>query len=215
MHWPAALARAASLTMATVLIVLPIVWLDRLCSSTVLLTPVSPILWKACLIVGCALGLVPASQTAVLVWFQPGPKGRQVWRTVATVLLFGPIFTPFSVLVSARIAYRLTELASFTGTAAPLRPTLYRVHYFGRSSHAGKSYHVDIDPYRTGFSTEVPIPGVDYRRLLSASRQGVDDGFCVEVPAQRSGDAVRIRVTRVDDATASRLVWCPSHPAGD
>lgn len=215
MQWPAGRARAFNVVMFMSLGIIPIVWLDRLWCPTTLITPVSPILRIICLVIGCAVSLTLASLMAVLVWFQPGPKGHGIGRTLATFLMFALILTPFYALISGRIAWRITEITTFAGVTAPMVPVLYREQGYRQSSRSAGSYYVEIDPFHTGNTTDVPIPGIDYRRLVSADRQDLAHGFCAKVLEQRAGNAVRIRIDAVHDNTPSQLVWCPGHIFGD
>jgi hypothetical protein len=209
------LVRRINIAMLPIFALIPIVLVDWIRSTTTLITPIPSALWTDCLIGGCALGLILASLMAALAWVQKGFKGHSIGVTFATFLFVALIFTPIYALASIRVAWRAAEIEAFAGSKAPMTPARYREQSYDHTDRGEWRYYVRIDPFHTGYATGVPMPGVDYRRLMSAERQDLAYGFCAKVMEQRSNGAVRIHTGQVADDAPSQLVWCPDHVFGD
>lgn len=145
-------------------------WLEALLSGTSLITPISPaLLWSL-----RGIGLVVGIGAAVVVVF--GVADGSLLRRGATLL-----FLPFMIAWGfGEIAYRISDWTEFGFSSQSFEQTQYPIDSVSHGRRGARST-IQIDPFDTGDTTDIPISYDQYRKLLGASSES-----CVTVMQRKS-----------------------------
>ncbi|MFM6931978.1 MAG: hypothetical protein ACKOUT_07025, partial [Novosphingobium sp.] len=164
--------RVGALKIAGILFIafLFLAWLEALLSGTSLITPISgTLLWSM-----RGIGLVVGIGAAAVVVF--GVGDGSLLRRGAT-LLFLPFIIAFGF---GEIAYRISDWTEFGFSSQPFEQAQYPIEsiHHGRK---GARNSIQIDPFDTGDSTDIPVTSDQYRALLKTSADS-----CVTVMQRKS-----------------------------
>ena len=160
-------------------------WLEALLSGTSLITPISQTLLWTMRGIGLVVGLVV---TVVVVF---GVADGSLLRRGAT-LLFLPLMFAFGI---GELAYRISDWTEFGFSRQPFEQEQYPIESI-RWGRKGARNSIQIDPFKTGDNTDIPINSDQYHALRKSSSDS-----CVTVMQRKSASGA------VEIATNGRYMW--------
>ena len=160
-------------------------WLEALVSGTSLITPINQtLLWGmrgAGLIIGFVVSLV-----AVLIM-----TDAALWRRGLT-LLFCPFLIAFGF---GEMAYRIADWAAFGFSNQQFESAQYPIKSISHGRKGARST-IQIDPFDTGDTTNIPVTADQYHVLVKSSADS-----CVTVMQRKSKSGA------IEIATNGRYMW--------
>ena len=160
-------------------------WLEALISGTSLITPINQTLLWGMRGAGLVIGFV-VSLVAVLIM-----TDTALWRRGLT-LLFCPFLIAFGF---GEMAYRISDWAEFGFSSQQFESAQYPIAamHWGRK---GARNSIEIDPFKTGDTTYIPVAADQYHALRGASSD-----HCVTVMQRKSASGA------IEIATNGQFMW--------
>lgn len=140
-------------------IVLALLMLDTMLASTELITPINGTLLYVMRAIGGVLGLA-----AGIALYSKIQERDGSFRAVAAVLA-APLF---GLVAFDALAWRMADWASFGFSSQAFEPAKYPIESISRG-RKGREDTIQIDPFNTGESAEIPITRQQYQALSGTS----------------------------------------------
>ena len=160
-------------------------WLEALISGTSLITPINPTLLWGMRGAGLAIGFV-VSLVAVLIM-----TDTALWRRGLT-LLFCPFLIAFGF---GEMAYRISDWAEFSFSNQQFESAQYPIKSIS-DGRKGARDTIQIDPFDTGDTTNIPVTADQYHVLVKSSADS-----CVTVMQRKSKSGA------IEIATNGKYMW--------
>lgn len=160
--------------------------LEAALSGTSLITQIHPWLLKGMAGVGFAFGIV-ISTLAAFARKDPNNPGTQYGLgTRILTFFFGPFLFAF---IFGMAAWRMADRAAFLGSDAQWEQAAYPVKSFSSSRRFYERDTLEIDPYKTGFSTDIPVPSDQFDQIWLRATD-----YCIVVQQRKNASgAIQIR----------------------
>ena len=160
-------------------------WFEALLSGTSLITPINQTLLWGMRGVGLVFGAVV---TFVIVF---GISDYSLIRRIAT-LLFGPFIFAFGF---GEMAYRISDWTEFGFSNQQFEQAQYPIASIGWGRRGARD-SIQIDPFKTGDNTDIPINSAQYHALRDSGDYG-----CVTVMQRKSKSGA------IEIATNGQYMW--------
>lgn len=171
-------------------ILLFLAWFEALLAGTSLITPISQTLLWTMRGIGMVVGLIVTVVAVVAM------SDVSMWRRILTLLI-----CPFLVAFGfGEVAYRIADWTEFGFSSQPFAPAQYPIAsiHHGRK---GARNTIQIDPFATGDSTDIPISTDQYQDLRTASAES-----CVTVMQRKSASGA------IEITTNGEFMWNTPEP---
>jgi len=187
---------------------LAFVWfvLDLNLANTILVTPVSNVVWWSVTIIGSVAGLQIGYMIADGEVMKPLTHGRT--RKRASLIALCAIGLLFGAAVGIRIMWRITNVVCFWGSTAPVTVEAFPI----RSVSVPRGAPV-VSIGSEGEQDSLPISKRDLKLLRGVRRLQRPWTYCLNLSRQEQGDAVRVWLPRRPRMSSEKItvIHCPTN----